>query len=54
MDKFLEAINDRPSIWNELDPDYRNIQKKNSDWKEIVLMFAPENASAKAKKRTGW
>lgn len=53
MEKFLEAINDRPSIWNDFDPDFRNAQKKRDDWKEITMMFVPPNASSKMKKKIG-
>lgn len=53
VERFLEAINDRPSIWNEFDPNFRNALKKRNDWKEITMMFVAANASAKTKRKTG-
>lgn len=51
MENLLETINNRPSIWNVFNTEFRNAQKYINHWKGIAMMFVAANASAKTKKK---
>lgn len=36
---FLDAIKDRPSLWDATDPDYKDRQKKADDWRSLSKQF---------------
>lgn len=36
MEKFIEGVRMQPSLWNPLDPDYREIHIKDEAWRTVV------------------